>query len=157
MALSLFISAYAATRPWKFTRDSVKAPPIGADLFRKFSRFSFSVFFLLLVYCVIIIFGCLAFSRFFVIFAVVVLANTTVVFDMGATRPASPGNPLSARGGYLKRVVSHFQLGYILGCLLVVFFSFSRQQAFPMHAMHHRAPPCSPGFIIWIQSMIISS
>ena len=111
MALSLFISAYAATRPWKFTRDSVKAPPIGADLFRKFSRFSFSVFFLLLVYCVIIIFGCLAFSRFFVIFAVVVLANTTVVFDMGATRPASPGNPLSARGGYLKRVVSHFQSG----------------------------------------------
>ena len=108
MALSLFISAYAATRPWKFTRDSVKAPPIGADLFRKFSRFSFSVFFLLLVYCVIIIFGCLAFSRFFVIFAVVVLANTTVVFDMGATRPAFR-NTVSSRRDYLKRVVSHFQ------------------------------------------------
>ena len=52
---------------------------------------------------------------------------------MGVTRPASPGNPLSARWGYLKRVVSHCLSATSYGCLRVVFFFFlSRQQAYPL-------------------------
>ena len=45
-----------------------------------------------------------SFLSFLFIFAVLALVYITVVSYMGATRPASPGNPLSARGGYLKRV-----------------------------------------------------
>ena len=36
-------------------------------------------------------------------------AHITVVPWLGATRPASPDSPLSARGAYLKRAVSNFQ------------------------------------------------
>merc|ERR1712118_189345 len=36
-------------------------------------------------------------------------AHILVVPLVGATRPASPDSPLSARGAYLKRAVSNFQ------------------------------------------------
>jgi len=59
---------------------------------------------------------------------------------MGATRPASPLNPLSARGGYLKRVGSHWDSATSFGWLLVMFFwSLYGQQIFL-----RLFPPISP-------------
>ena len=40
------------------------------------------------------------------VFVLLVYANVLFYID---SRPASPGNPLSARGGYRKCAVSHFQ------------------------------------------------
>lgn len=48
------------------------------------------------------------------------VAYTTAVSDIGATRTASTRNPLLARRGYLAHVVSHFQSAETL--LLEAFF-----------------------------------
>merc|ERR1711939_600998 len=65
--------------------------------------------------------------------------HTTVVPTSGATRPVSTGNPLSARGFRLKRVVSHFQSATSLDAFWLC-FPFLEQSALP-HDRNSKALP----------------
>ena len=73
------------------------------------------------------------FFSFRFIFAVLALAYNTVVTYMGIWVLRDQPNPVTPcrRVGVKKRVCFPLPVGYILGCLLVVFFSFSWTASFP--------------------------